>query len=163
MDGICLIWPRGRLIFPSLPAGGDRYLSLSSQKRPAGRNLGVNRLVRRSGTTSVRYCCLGVLFAHAQVPLNFSAYHIRGKEISVCDKHFSVCFDVANNLYHVHNLEKHDQTYTVWLLSGHGCDAKQEIRGSVPKNGPIDFASKNHLTPPMERAWYPNIKTGFLF
>ena len=42
----------GRLISPSLPVGGDRYLNLSSQKRPTGRNLGGNRLVRRSGTTS---------------------------------------------------------------------------------------------------------------
>ena len=25
-----------------------------------------------------RYCCLGVLFAHAQVPSNSSSYHIRG-------------------------------------------------------------------------------------
>ena len=37
---------------PSLPGGDDRYLNLSSQKRPTGRNLGGNRLVRRSGTTS---------------------------------------------------------------------------------------------------------------
>ena len=37
---------------PSLPVGDDRYLNLSSQKRPTGRNLGGNRLVRRSGTTS---------------------------------------------------------------------------------------------------------------
>ena len=48
----CLIWSRGRLISPSLPVGDDRYLNLSSQKRPTGRNLGGNRLVRRSGTTS---------------------------------------------------------------------------------------------------------------
>ena len=52
MNGICLIWSRGRLISPSLPVGDDRYLNLSSQKRPTGRNLGGNRLVRRSGTTS---------------------------------------------------------------------------------------------------------------
>ena len=52
MNGICLIWSRGRLISPSLPIGDDRYLNLSSQKRPTGRNLGGNRLVRRSGTTS---------------------------------------------------------------------------------------------------------------
>ena len=125
MDGICLIWPRGRLISPSLPAGGDRYLILSSQKRPTGRNLGANCLERRSGTPSVRYYCLGVLLAHAQVPLNFSAYHIRGEEISVCDKLFAVFFDVANNLYHVHNLEKHDQTY----ISLNSADGK----GLVPK------------------------------
>ena len=52
MNGICLIWSRGRLISPSLPIGDDRYLNLSSEKRPTGRNLGGNRLVRRSGTTS---------------------------------------------------------------------------------------------------------------
>ena len=52
MNGICLIWSRGRLISPSLPVGDDRYLNLSSQKRPLGRNLGEHRLVRRSGTTS---------------------------------------------------------------------------------------------------------------
>ena len=52
MNGICLIWSRGRLISPSLPVGGDRYLNLSSQKRPTGWNLGGNRLVRRSSTTS---------------------------------------------------------------------------------------------------------------
>ena len=37
---------------PSLPGGDDRYLNLSSLKRPTGRNLGGNRLVRRSDTTS---------------------------------------------------------------------------------------------------------------
>ena len=37
---------------PSLPVGDDRYLNLSSQKRPTVRSLGGNRLVRRSGTTS---------------------------------------------------------------------------------------------------------------
>ena len=52
MNGICLIWSRGRHISPSLPVGDDRYLNLSSQKRPTGRNLGENRLVRRSGTAS---------------------------------------------------------------------------------------------------------------
>ena len=52
MNEISLIWSRGRLISPSLPVGDDRYLNLSSQKRPTGRNLGGNRLVRRSGTTS---------------------------------------------------------------------------------------------------------------
>ena len=52
MNGICLIWSRGRLISPSLPVGDDRYLNLSSQKRPTSRNLGGNRLVRRSGATS---------------------------------------------------------------------------------------------------------------
>ena len=52
MKGICHLWSRGRLISPSLPVGDDWYLNLSSQKRPTGRNLGGNRSVRRSGTTS---------------------------------------------------------------------------------------------------------------
>ena len=52
MNGICLIWSRGRLISPFLPVADDRYLNLSSQKRPTGQNLGGNLLVRRSGTTS---------------------------------------------------------------------------------------------------------------
>ena len=52
MNGICLIWSRGRLISPSLPVGDDGYLNRSSQKRPTGRKLGGNRSVRRSGTTS---------------------------------------------------------------------------------------------------------------
>ena len=52
MNGICLIWSRGRLISLSLPVGDDRYLNLSSQKRPTCRNLGGNRLVRRSDAAS---------------------------------------------------------------------------------------------------------------
>ena len=52
MKGICHIWSRGRLISPSLPVGDDWYLSLNSQKRPPGRNLGEHRSVRRSGTAS---------------------------------------------------------------------------------------------------------------
>ena len=52
MIGICLIWSRGRLTSPSLPVGDDSFLNLSSQKRPTGRNLGGNRSVQRSGTTS---------------------------------------------------------------------------------------------------------------
>ena len=34
MNGICLIWSRGRLTSPSLPVGDDRYLNLSSKKDP---------------------------------------------------------------------------------------------------------------------------------
>ena len=52
MNGICLIWSRGRLISPSLRVSDDRYLNLSTQKKPTGRNLGGNHLVRRSGSTS---------------------------------------------------------------------------------------------------------------
>ena len=85
MNGICLIWSRGRLISPSLPVGDDRYLNLSSQKRPTGRNLGGNRLVRRSGTTSrgtvliFRLLCkLSVLLVHARVPSFSCSCHIRG-------------------------------------------------------------------------------------
>ena len=81
MNGICLIWSRGRLISPSLPVGDDRYLNLSSQKRPTGRNL--REIV---ATTTLwhhvqKYCCLGVSFAHAQVPSNSSSYHILGNEV----------------------------------------------------------------------------------
>ena len=52
MKGICHIWSRGRYFSPSLPdvLRGERYLKPGSQKRPTGRNLGGNRLVRRSGT-----------------------------------------------------------------------------------------------------------------
>ena len=60
MNGICLRWSRGRLISPSMPVGDDRYLNLSSQKRPTGRNLEGNRSVPRSGTrgTVVLVFCL---------------------------------------------------------------------------------------------------------
>ena len=79
MNGICLIWSRGRLISPSLPVGDDRYLNLNSQKRPTGRNLGGNRSVRRSGTTSrgtvVLVFCL-------RMPSKSSPYHIRGNEMN---------------------------------------------------------------------------------
>ena len=77
MNGICHIWSRGRLISPSLPVGDDWYLNLGSQKRPTGRNLGGNRLVRVQ-----RYCCRGILFAHAQFYKNWSSYHIPGEEYS---------------------------------------------------------------------------------
>ena len=50
MKGICHIWSRGRHFSPSLP--GNRYLKLSPQKRPPGRNLGEHHSVRRSGTAS---------------------------------------------------------------------------------------------------------------
>ena len=38
-------------------------------------------LVRRWHNVQ-RYCCVGVLFAHAQVPSNSSSYHIRGNEMN---------------------------------------------------------------------------------
>ena len=81
MNGICLVWSRGRLISPSLPVGDDRHLNLSSLKRPAGRNLGGNRLVRRPGTTS-RGTVVSVFCLHAQAPSNSGSYHIRGNEIN---------------------------------------------------------------------------------
>ena len=37
MNGICVICSGGRFISPSLPVDDDRYLNLSSQKRPTGR------------------------------------------------------------------------------------------------------------------------------
>ena len=86
MNGICLIWSRGRLISPSLPVGDDRYLNLSSQKRPTGRNLGGNRLVRRSGTTSrgtvVLVFCLRM---RRFPPISYHipiSYHVRGNEMN---------------------------------------------------------------------------------
>ena len=82
MNGICLIWSRDRLISPSLPVGDDRYLNLSSQKRPTGRNLGGNRSVRRSGSTSRGTVVLIFWFPHAQVPSNSSSYHICGNEMN---------------------------------------------------------------------------------
>ena len=58
--------------------------------------------------------------------------------IFVRGKLFWVCFDLANNLCHVHNLEKHDQTYTVCLLSSHCCDSKQEITFPDPYHEDLD-------------------------
>ena len=54
MKGICHIWSRGRHFSPSLSDlfRDERYLKLGSQKQPAGRNFGGNRLVRRSCTAS---------------------------------------------------------------------------------------------------------------
>ena len=71
MKGICFTWSRGRLISPSLPVGDDWYLKLGSQKRPTGRNLGGNRLVRRSGTAS-RGTALLVFSLRMR---NFVTYH----------------------------------------------------------------------------------------
>ena len=61
MKGIYFLWSRGRHSSPLLP--GNRYLKLGSQKRSPGRNLGEQRLVRRSGTTS-RGTALLVLRLH---------------------------------------------------------------------------------------------------
>ena len=66
----------------SLPVGDDRYLNLSSQKATHGpKSRG-----KSFGTTLwhhvQRYCCLDVLFAHAQVPSNSSSYHIRRNEMN---------------------------------------------------------------------------------
>ena len=81
MNGICLTWSRGRLISPSLPVGDDRYLSLSSEKRPTGRNLGGNRLVRRSGTTSRGTVVLVFCLRMRRFP-KYKSYHIRGNEMN---------------------------------------------------------------------------------
>ena len=67
---------------PSLPVGDDRYLNLSSQKRPTGRNLGGNRLVRRSGTTSRGTVVLVFCLRMRRLPSNSSSYHIRGNEMN---------------------------------------------------------------------------------
>ena len=73
MKGICHIWSRGRHFSPSMP--GDRYLKLSPQKRPPGRNLGEHRSVRRSGTASRGTALLvfGLRMRSSQ-ELNFSPY-----------------------------------------------------------------------------------------
>ena len=61
-------------ISPSLPVGNDWYLYLSSKKRPTGRNLGGNRLVRRSGAMSRGTVVLVFFFAHAQFPYNWTYF-----------------------------------------------------------------------------------------
>ena len=69
----------GADLSPSLPVGDDRYLNLSSQKRPTksrGKSFGTTLWHHVQ-----RYCCLGVLFAHAQVHSNSSSYHIRGNDM----------------------------------------------------------------------------------
>ena len=76
-----LIWSRDRRISPSLSVGDDRYLNLSSLKRPTAEIPG--EIVWYDALATVqRYCCLGVFFAHAQGPSNSSSYHIRGNEIN---------------------------------------------------------------------------------
>ena len=62
-----MVW--GRLISPSLSVGDDRYLNLSSQKRPTGRNLGRNRSVLRSGTTSTGTAVLVFCLRMRRFPL----------------------------------------------------------------------------------------------
>ena len=65
----------------SLPVGDDRYLNLSSQTKATH---GPKSRRESFGSTFwlhvQRYCCLGVLFAHEQVPSHSSSYHIRGNE-----------------------------------------------------------------------------------
>ena len=65
----------------TMPVGDDGYLNLSSQKRPTGRNLGGNRLVRRSGTTSRGTVVLVFCWRMRRFP-NSSSYHIRGNEMN---------------------------------------------------------------------------------
>ena len=72
----------GLLISPSLPVGDDRYLNLSSQKRPTGRNLGGNRSVRRSGTTSRGTVVLVFCLRMRRFPLTLVNYHIRGNDMN---------------------------------------------------------------------------------
>ena len=75
LNGICLIWSRGRLISPSVPVRNDKYLKLSSQKRLTVRN----RSVRRSDTTSRGTVVL--VFCLRRLPLTLS-YHICGNEMN---------------------------------------------------------------------------------
>ena len=83
MNGICLIWSRGRLISPSLPACRRRQVS---EPQLAKATHGPKSRGKSFGTTLwhhvQKYCCLGVLFAHAQLPFIFSSYHIRRNEMN---------------------------------------------------------------------------------
>ena len=75
------VW--GRLLSLSLPSGDDRYLNLSSQKRPIVRNLRGNCSVRRSGTTSRSNVVLVFCLRMRRFPLSrSSSYHIRGNEMN---------------------------------------------------------------------------------
>ena len=84
MNGICLIWSRGRLISPSLPIGDDRYLNLNSQKRPPGRNLGEHRSVRRSGTTSRGTVVLVFCLRMRRCPLTLVLTIFVGMKANTC-------------------------------------------------------------------------------
>ena len=68
IKGICHIWSRGRRFSPSMPE--DRYLKLSPQKRPLGRNLEEHRLVRRSATASRGTALLAFGFRMRCPPIN---------------------------------------------------------------------------------------------
>ena len=79
MKGICHTWSRGRHFSPSLP--GDRYLNLSSQKRPPGRNLGEHRLVRSSGASSRGTVILVLCLRMRRLPRNKGHATLVGKSI----------------------------------------------------------------------------------
>ena len=113
MNGICLIWSRGRLISPSLPVGDDRYLNLSSQKRPTGRNLGGNRLVRRSGTTSRGTVVLVFRLRMRRFP-DSNSYHIRGNEMNCVGS--NECMTVFTSLTRVSFLNKRADQSSSWLI-----------------------------------------------
>ena len=57
------------LSLPLLHVGDDRYLNLSSQRPPIDRNLGGNRFVRRSGTTSRSTVVMAFCLLMRRLPL----------------------------------------------------------------------------------------------
>ena len=111
MNGICLIRSRGRLISPSLPVGDDKYLNLSSQKRPTGRNLGGNRLVRRSGTTSRGTVVLVFCLRMRRFPLT---YHIRENEMNWVAS--NECMTVSTSFTRASFLNMRADQLSSWLI-----------------------------------------------
>ena len=76
---------------PSLPVGDDRYLSLRSQKRPTSRNLGGNRSVRRSGTTSRDTVVVVFCLRMRRFPLTLPYVYIMSKNGNTWPL-FKICF-----------------------------------------------------------------------
>ena len=74
---------------PSLPVGDDRYLNLSSQKRPPGRNLGEHRSVRRSGTTSRGTVVLLFCLRMRRFPLALAVTIFVGRASTILYLHFT--------------------------------------------------------------------------
>ena len=108
MNGICLIWSRSRLISPSLPVG-----STKATHGPKSRG--------KSFATTLwhhvqRYCCLGVLFAHAQVLSNSSSYHIRGNEMNCVGS--SEYMTVFTSLTRASFLNMRADQWSSWLIRG---------------------------------------------
>ena len=74
--GICHVWSRGRHFPPSLP--GHRYLKLGSGPKSRGASFG-----KTLWHHVQRYCCLGILFGHAQFPRTEVPTIFMGRNICV--------------------------------------------------------------------------------